>query len=135
MQNPLSRARKGVYIWGMSFIPERGMVYFKYGVCVWPEETKGDAMPETVTVSFDEDVLLATNMTSKEFADSARFTVAAKLWMDGKLTAGQAARLCGMAKAEFLYELPKHGYPMSNLGPDDLDDELALVRMERLRGK
>lgn len=85
-------------------------------------------MPDTVTISFDEDVLLATNMTSKEFTDSARFTVAAKLWMDGKLTAGQAAKLCGMEKVEFLYELPKHGYPMSNLGPDDLENELEFIR-------
>lgn len=92
-------------------------------------------MSGTVTISFDDDVLLTTNMTSKEFTESAKFTVVAKLWMDGKLTAGQAAKLCGMGKVEFLYELPKHGYPMSNLGPDDLDDELALVRMERSRAK
>lgn len=92
-------------------------------------------MSGTVTISFDDDVLLATNMTPQEFTDSAKFTVAAKLWMDGKLTAGQAARFCGMGKVEFLYELPKHGYPMSNLGPDDVDDELALARMERSRGK
>lgn len=92
-------------------------------------------MSDTITVPFDDDVLLATNMTSKEFIDSARFTVVAKLWMDGKLTAGQAARHCGMGKVEFLYELPKHGYPMSNLGPEELDDELSLARMERSRGK
>lgn len=92
-------------------------------------------MSGSVTISFDEEVLLATNMTSREFVDSAKFTVAAKLWMDGKLTAGQAAKLCGMGKVEFLYELPKHGYPMSNLGPDDLEDELAFARMERPSGK
>ncbi len=92
-------------------------------------------MPNTLTVPFDEDVLLVTSMTSKEFVANAKFTVAAKLWMDGKITAGQAAKLCGMGKVEFLYELPKHGYPMSNLGMDDLEDELAFVRMERSHDK
>lgn len=87
-------------------------------------------MSGAVTISFDEDVLLATNMTSREFTDSARFTIAAKLWMDGKLTAGQAARLCGMSKMAFLYELPEHGYPMSNLGADDIENELEFVRGE-----
>lgn len=87
-------------------------------------------MSGTVTITFDDDVLLATNMTSKEFTDSARFIVVAKLWMDGKLTAGQAAKLSGMSKMEFLYELPKHGYPMSNLGPDDLENELEFIRGE-----
>lgn len=85
-------------------------------------------MQDNLSVSFDNDVLLATGMTSQEFADSARFAIAAKLWMDGRLTAGQAAKLCGMAKIQFLYELPKHGYPMSNLGPDDAETELEFIR-------
>ncbi len=90
-------------------------------------------MSGALTVSFDEDVLLATSMTSQEFVATAKFAVAANLWMEGKITAGQAAKLCGMGKVDFLYELPKHGYPMSNLGPDDVEDELAFVRMERAR--
>ena len=92
-------------------------------------------MGQTLTVSFEDDVLLMTNMTSAEFIDKTKFTMAATLWMDGKITAGQAAKMCGMGKAVFLHELPKHGYPMSNLGPDDLDDELELARMERAHEK
>ena len=92
-------------------------------------------MGQTLTVSFEDDVLLMTNMTSAEFIDKTKFTMAATLWMDGKITAGQAAKMCGMGKAAFLHELPKHGFPMSNLGPDDLDDELELARMERAHEK
>jgi predicted HTH domain antitoxin len=95
----------------------------------------GFNMPGSLTVPFDEDVLLMTNMTSQEFIDKTKFIMAATLWMDGKITAGQAAKMCGMGKAAFLYELPKHGYPMSNLGPDDLDDEMELARLERARAK
>ncbi len=89
---------------------------------------KGVIMANSVTVPFDAEVLLTTNMTSREFVDSVKFTVAAQWWMEGKLTAGQAAKLCGMGKMEFLYELPKHGYPMSNLGPDDIENELEFIR-------
>ncbi len=85
-------------------------------------------MPDTLTVPFDEDVLAATGMTSREFADAARFTVAAKLWMEGKITAGHAARLCGMEKFTFLHELPKHGYPMSNIGQNEIEAELEFIR-------
>lgn len=92
-------------------------------------------MNQPLTVPFDDEVLLLTNMTSQEFITKARFTMAATLWMEGKITAGQAAKMCGLGKVAFLHELPKHGYPMSNLGPDDLDDELELARMERSRGK
>lgn len=87
-------------------------------------------MSEPLTVEFDDEILLVTNMTSGEFIATTKFTMAAKLWMDGKITAGQAAKICGMGKVEFLYELPKHGYPMSNLGPDDLEAELAFARSE-----
>ena len=85
-------------------------------------------MSQSLTVPFGEDVLLMTNMTSQEFINKTKFTMAAKLWMEGKITAGQAAKICDMEKIQFLYELPKHGYPMSNLGPDDIKNELEFIR-------
>ena len=85
-------------------------------------------MPATLTVPFDEDVLVMTNMTHREFVDKARFATAATLWMDGKVTAGQAAKMCGLGKVAFLHELPKHGFPMTNITVDDLEDELRFAR-------
>ncbi len=85
-------------------------------------------MSATVTVPFDEDVLVMTNMSEKEFIDKAKFTMAAALWMEGKVTAGQAAKMCGLGKAAFLHELPERGYPMTNIGSGDLEDEFAFAR-------
>lgn len=87
-------------------------------------------MPHKVDVPFDEEVVVATGMSSSEFADVARFTVAAKFFADGKLTAGQAAKLCDIDKVTFLNELPRHGYSISNLGPESLDEEMELARGE-----
>lgn len=92
-------------------------------------------MSQTLTVPFDEDVLLMANMTSQEFIDKTKFTMAATLWMDGKITAGQAANLCGMGKVAFLNELPKHGYPMSNIGLDDLEDEFQFANRKTVHGQ
>lgn len=91
-------------------------------------------MTQPLSVPFDEDVLLMTNMTQREFIDTTRFAVAAKLWMDGKITAGQAAKMCDMGKVAFLNELPKHGYPMSNIGPDDVEDELQFALRDSIHG-
>lgn len=85
-------------------------------------------MPATLTVPFDEDVLVMTNMTHKEFVDKARFAMAATLWMDGKVTAGQAAKMCGLGKVAFLHALPEHGCPMTNIACGDLEDEFAFAR-------
>jgi predicted HTH domain antitoxin len=86
-------------------------------------------------VPFDENVLLITNMTANEFIGKTRFTMAATLWMDGKVTAGQAAKMCGMGKIAFLNELPKHGFPMTNIGLDDLEDEFKFAQREYDRGQ
>ena len=85
-------------------------------------------MNQVLAVPFDEEVLLAAGMTPEEFIDRAKFIVAANLWMDGRITAGQAAKLCGIGKASFLNELPKHGYPMSNLCPEDIEDDIRFAR-------
>ncbi len=85
-------------------------------------------MPDTVTVPFDGDVLTLANMTREEFIDKAHFSVAATLWMDGLISAGQAAAMCGLEKVAFLHELPLHGFPMTNIRVDDLEDEFRFAR-------
>lgn len=91
-------------------------------------------MGQSLTVPFDNDVLLMTDMTANEFIEKTRFAMAATLWMDSKITAGQAAKICGMGKVDFLHDLPKHGYPMANIGPDDLKDELQFAHRGRIHG-
>ena len=92
-------------------------------------------MSQTLVVPFDEELLVAAGMTPGEFVSRAKFTVAANLWMDGRITAGQAAKYCGMGKASFLHELPKHGFPMSNLRPEDLEDEIHFAKKTRQEGE
>jgi len=84
-------------------------------------------MIRTLTIDYDDDVLFSVGMSPDEFSDAMKFTLAAGLYGEGKLTAGQSARLCGMGKADFLYELPRRGYPMSNLGVEDFREDLEFA--------
>ena len=84
-------------------------------------------MSHTLTIEYGDDVLLSAGMTRDEFDAEARLLLAAKLFEGGKLSSGQAARLCGRERAEFLYSLPRLGVSISNLRPEDARDEVAFI--------
>lgn len=87
-------------------------------------------MTRTLTIDYDDEVLLSVGMSPDEFSDAMKFTLAAELYEDGKLTAGQSAKLCGRDKVDFLCELPRRGYPMSNLGAEDFREDLEFAHGE-----
>jgi predicted HTH domain antitoxin len=85
-------------------------------------------MSHTLTVEYGDEVRLATGQSPSEFADEARFLLAAKLYELGRLSSGQAAQLCGVGRVAFLFALPRVGVKVSNISADDADDELAFAR-------
>ena len=85
-------------------------------------------MAHTFTLEYGDDVLFATGQSPSEFAVEARFLLAAKLYELGRVSSEQAAKLCGRARVAFLLGLPQAGVRVSNLSPDDADDELAFAR-------
>lgn len=84
-------------------------------------------MSHTLTFEYGDEVLAATGQSPSEFADEARFLLAAKLYELGRLSSGQAAKLCGMARVAFLLALPRAGVKVSNMSVEDVDDELAFA--------
>ena len=84
-------------------------------------------MTRTLTIDYGDDLLLGLGLSPMEFSSEAAFLLAAKLYELGRLTSGQAARLCGKERVEFLLELPRARVPVSNLGVDDADDEIAFA--------
>ena len=81
-------------------------------------------MQRKLIIEYGEDVLLGVGLSPEQFSEEAKFLLAAKFYELGKLTSGQAAKLCGKGRVEFLYSLEKAGVPMSNLLPEDADTEL-----------
>lgn len=85
-------------------------------------------MTRTLTIQYGDELLAGLGLSPSEFASEATFLLAAKLYELGKLTSGQAAKLCGKERVDFLLDLPRVHVPVSNLGADDADDEIAFAR-------
>jgi len=85
-------------------------------------------MAHTVTIEYGDDLLLGLGLSPSEFASEAKFLLAAKLYEMGRLTSGQAAKLCGKERVDFLLSLPRAGVRVSNLRAEDADDEIAFAR-------
>ena len=81
-------------------------------------------MQNILTIEYADDLLFALGVSDKEFSEEAKLILAAKLYEMGKLSSGQAARLAGKTRVEFLFSLSRLGVPMSNLREDDLKNEL-----------
>ncbi|MFO8073130.1 MAG: UPF0175 family protein [Polyangia bacterium] len=81
-------------------------------------------MERQLTISYGEEILLGLGLSPDQFSEEARFLLAAKLYELGKLTSGQAAKLCDMGRVEFLFSLVRAGVPMSNLRAEDAEAEI-----------
>jgi predicted HTH domain antitoxin len=98
---------------------------------VWPHQSPCILvieMSHRLTIEYGDDVLLSLGLSPEEFSAEAKLVLAAKLYDLGKLTSGQAARLCGKGRVEFLMSLSRLGVAASNLRPEDADVELDFGR-------
>ena len=91
----------------------------------WPEGV--GTMSHVLQIRYDDEVLLQASLRREEFEHEAPILLAGKLYELGRLSSGRAAQLCGMERVEFLMELPRIGVAMSNLGADDIDDEIGFA--------
>ena len=82
----------------------------------------------TLTIDLPEDVLLALQREPDDFAREARVLLALKLYEDGRLTTGLAARLAGIPRSAFIAMMGQHGLSPFGYGPDELDQDLDDVR-------
>jgi hypothetical protein len=85
-------------------------------------------MGYSLTIEYDDEVLLGLGLSQAEFSLEARFILAAKLYEMGRLTSSQAAKLSNLGRIEFLTRLPSIGVTVSNLTAEDADAELAFSR-------
>ncbi len=81
-------------------------------------------MQNILTIEYADDLLFTLGVSDKEFSEEAKILLAAKLYELGKISSGQAARLAGKNRVEFLLSLSRLKVPMSNLREDDLENEL-----------
>ncbi|MGH9831815.1 MAG: UPF0175 family protein [Blastocatellia bacterium] len=85
-------------------------------------------MQRALTIEYSDDILFSLGLSVEQFSEEAKFLLAAKLYELGKLTSGQAARLCGKGRLDFLLSLPRVGVPISNLRPEDAQAEIDFAQ-------
>ncbi|HDP34023.1 MAG TPA: UPF0175 family protein [Candidatus Hydrogenedentes bacterium] len=85
-------------------------------------------MTHTLSIEYDDAVLLSTGLPEQEFNAEARFLLAAKLYEMGRLSSGQSSRLCGMSRVAFLTSLPRVGIPISNIRSEDVKLDIEAFR-------
>jgi len=81
-------------------------------------------MQNTLTIEYTDELLFTLGVSNEQFSEEAKLLLAAKLYEMGKISSGQAARLAGKSRVEFLFSLTRLNVPMSNLQAEDIKNEL-----------
>lgn len=87
-------------------------------------------MTHTLTIEYQDDLLFRLGINREQFSAEAKFLLAAKLYELGRLSSGEAARLAGKSRVEFLFALAQIGVPMSNLRAEDATAEIGFALNE-----
>ena len=90
-----------------------------------------DADPEAkkeAVLSYPAGLPQMLKLSDSEFCREFLFLGAAKLYELGRLSSGKAARLAGMDRVAFLYELKRIGVPAINLRDEEVEAEIEGAR-------
>lgn len=78
---------------------------------------------KTLTITYDEGLLLLTGLQPHEFEREAQFLLALKLFELRRISAGKAAELSGLSKPDFIFKASQLGVPVVDLDDDQLEAE------------
>ena len=78
-----------------------------------------------LTIPYPNDLLLSLKMTQERFEAEARMLLAVKLYEMGRVTTGMAARIAGIDRVAFMFELDAYGLSPIGVDPDELESDFA----------
>ena len=78
---------------------------------------------KTLSIPYDEGLLVLMGTPLEAFEQEARFLLALKLFELRRISAGKAAELSRLNKAEFLFKTSQLRIPVVDLDDDQLDAE------------
>lgn len=82
----------------------------------------------TLTIEYPSEVLWATQQEPAEFEAEARLLLALKLYEQGRLTTGLAARMAGIPRSRFLFVMGSYGLSPFAEDGDELEEDIANAR-------
>jgi predicted HTH domain antitoxin len=78
-----------------------------------------------LTIPYSDDLLLSMKKSPQEFEAEARLLLAVKLYEMDRVSTGAAAKLAGMSRVAFMFELARFGLSPMGQAPDELAEDLA----------
>ena len=78
-----------------------------------------------LTIPYPEDLLLSLETDHQTFEREARLLLAVKLYEQGRISTGMAARLAGLERITFLFELQRFGLSPIRVDPDELANDIT----------
>lgn len=78
---------------------------------------------KTLTIPYDEGLLLLIGKEPEEFEKEARFLLSLKLFELRRISAGKASELSGLSKPEFILQTSRLGIPVVDPDDDQLEAE------------
>ena len=103
----------------------RGQRLSDYSVGSYPEPMSSHAPP---AITYPSEILWALQQEPEDFEREARTFLALKLFEQGRLSSGLAAKLAGVPRLAFLFLLGQHGLSPVGVEPDELAEDLAHAR-------
>lgn len=78
-----------------------------------------------LTIPYSDDLLLSMKRSPQEFEAEAKLLLAVKLYEMDRVTTGAAAKLAGMSRVAFMFELARFGLSPMGQDPSELAEDLA----------
>ncbi len=78
-----------------------------------------------LTIPYSDDLLLSMKRSPQEFEAEARLLLAVKLYEMDRVSTGAAAKLAGISRVAFMFELDRFGLSPIGQDPSDLAEDLA----------
>jgi predicted HTH domain antitoxin len=77
----------------------------------------------TITITYTEELLVSLKETPSQFEKQAKILLAVKLYELGKVTTGNAAKIAGLSRIEFLFTLAQFSVSPMGIEPDELEGD------------
>ena len=78
-----------------------------------------------LTIPYSDDLLLSMKRSPQEFESEAKLLLAVKLYEMDRISTGAAAKLAGMSRVAFMFELARFGLSPIGQAPGELAEDLA----------
>jgi len=79
----------------------------------------------TLTIPYSDDLLLSLKKSPQEFENEARLLLAVKLYELDRVSTGGAAKLAGMSRVAFMFELARFGLSPIGQDPGELSEDMV----------